>query len=93
MEDPIPAAAEFITNDNLYELKQQPSWWEGEYDSREFYDDHAAIFQDDFSGQREYVYLLKIVNPGKFQVSPAEVQPMYEPAIFATSDAITVEVK
>jgi len=93
MEDPIPAGAEFITNDNLYELKQQPSWWEGEYDSREFYDDHAAIFQDDFSGQREYVYLLKIVNPGKFQVSPAEVQPMYEPAIFATSDAITVEVK
>ena len=93
MEDPIPAGAEFITNDNLYELKQPPTWWESDYTSREFYDDRAAIFQDEFSGQREYVYLLKIVNPGKFQVSPAEVQPMYQPSIFATSDAITVEVK
>jgi alpha-2-macroglobulin len=93
MEDPIPAGAEFITNDDLYELKQKPSWWEGEYDSREFFDDRAAIFQDEFSGEREYTYLLRIVNPGKFQVSPAEVQPMYQPSIFATSDAITVEVK
>ncbi|MGB6200273.1 MAG: MG2 domain-containing protein [Candidatus Acidiferrales bacterium] len=93
MEDPIPAGAEFITNDNLYELKQPPAWWEGSYTSREFHDDRAAIFQDDFSGQREYMYLLKIVNPGKFQVSPAEVQPMYQPSMFATSDAITVEVK
>jgi hypothetical protein len=93
MEDPIPAGAEFITNDNLYELKQPPSWWESDYTSREFHDDRAAIFQDEFSGQREYVYLLKIVNAGKFQVSPAEVQPMYQPSVFATSDAITVEVK
>ncbi len=93
MEDPIPAGAEFITSDNLYELKQPPSWWESDYTSREFHDDHAAIFQDYFTGQREYVYLLKIVNPGKFQVSPAEVQPMYQPSIFATSDATTVEVK
>ncbi|MGD0841231.1 MAG: MG2 domain-containing protein [Candidatus Acidiferrales bacterium] len=93
MEDPIPAGAEFITNSGLYELKQQPSWWQSYYDSEEFFDDHAAIFQDSFSGQRQYVYLLKIVNPGKFQVSPAEVQPMYQPSIFATSDAITVEVK
>jgi hypothetical protein len=93
MEDPIPAGAEFITNDNLYELKQPPTWWQSDYTSREFHDDRAAIFQDQFSGQREYVYLLKIVNPGKFQVSPAEVQPMYQPSVFATSDAITVEVK
>jgi uncharacterized protein YfaS (alpha-2-macroglobulin family) len=93
MEDPIPAGAEFITNSNLYELKQQPPWWETDYTSIEFYDDHAAIFQDEFSGQRQYVYLIRIVNPGKFQVSPAEVQPMYQPSVFATSDAITVEVK
>jgi uncharacterized protein YfaS (alpha-2-macroglobulin family) len=93
MEDPIPAGAEFIINSNLYELKEQPPWWETNYTSIEFHDDHAAIFQDEFSGQREYVYLMRIVNPGKFQVSPAEVQPMYQPSIFATSDAITVEVK
>jgi alpha-2-macroglobulin len=93
MEDPIPAGAEFITRDDLYELKQRPSWWEYWFTRREFHDDRAAIFQTYFSGRHEYVYLLKIVNPGKFQVSPAMVQPMYQPSIMATSDAAVVEVK
>ncbi|MGC2287578.1 MAG: MG2 domain-containing protein [Candidatus Acidiferrum sp.] len=93
MEDPIPAGAEFITRDDLYELKQRPSWWEYWFTRREFHDDRAAIFQTYFSGRHEYVYLLKIVNPGKFQVSPAMVQPMYQPSIMATSDAAVVEVR
>jgi len=93
MEDPIPAGAEFITRDDLYELKERPSWWGYWYTRREFHDDRAAIFQEYFKGQHQYVYLLKIVNPGKFQVSPAMVQPMYQPSIFATSDAASMEVK
>jgi hypothetical protein len=93
MEDPIPAGAEFITRDDLYQLRQRPSWWEYWFTRREFHDDRAAIFQTYFSGRHEYVYLLKIVNPGKFQVSPAMVQPMYQPSIMATSDAAIVEVK
>jgi uncharacterized protein YfaS (alpha-2-macroglobulin family) len=93
MEDPIPAGAEFLQRDDLYELKEKPSWWEYWFTRREFHDDRAAIFQEYFKGQHQYVYLLKIVNPGIFQVSPAMVQPMYRPAIFATSDAAVVEVK
>lgn len=93
MEDPIPAGAEFITRDDLYELKQRPSWWEYWFTRREFHDDRAAIFQTYFRDTHQYVYLLKIVNPGKFQVSPAMVQPMYQPSIMATSDAAVVEVK
>jgi alpha-2-macroglobulin len=93
MEDHIPAGAEFITRDDLYELKQRPSWWEYWFTRREFHDDRAAIFQTYFTGRHEYVYLLKIVTPGKFQVSPAIVQPMYQPSILATSDAAVVEVK
>jgi len=93
MEDPIPAGAEFITRDDLYELKEKPHWWEYWFTRREFHDDRAAIFQEYFNGQHQYVHLLKIVNPGKFQVSPAMVQPMYQPSIFATSDAAVVEVK
>ena len=93
MEDPIPAGAEFITRDDLYELKQRPSWWEYWFTRREFHDDRAAIFQTYFSATHQYVYLLKIVNPGKFQVSPAMVQPMYQPSIMATSDAAIVEVR
>lgn len=93
MEDPIPAGAEFLQREDLYELKQRPAWWTSWYTRREFHDDRAAIFQTYFDTRREYVYLLKIVNPGKFQVSPAMVRPMYQPSIFATSDAIVLEVK
>lgn len=93
MEDPIPAGAEFITRDDLYELKERPRWWEYWFTRREFHDDRAAIFQEYFTGTHQYVYLLKIVNPGKFQVSPAMVQPMYQPSVFATSDAALMEVK
>lgn len=93
MEDPIPAGAEFIQRDDLYELRERPSWWECWFSRREYHDDRAAIFQTYFNGSRQYVYLLKIVNPGKFQISPAMVQPMYQPAIFATSDAAHLEVK
>jgi len=93
MEDPIPAGSEFIQRDDLYELKQKPDWWQSWFTRREFHDDRAAIFQTYFSKQQQYVYLLKVVNPGKFQVSPAMVRPMYQPSIFATSDAILLEVK
>jgi uncharacterized protein YfaS (alpha-2-macroglobulin family) len=93
MEDPIPAGTEFIQREDLYELKNPPDWWKSSYTRREFHDDRAAIFQDYFSGRREYTYLLKVVNPGKFQVSPAMVQPMYLPSVMATSDAATVEVQ
>ena len=93
MEDPIPAGAEFIQRDDLYELKQRPDWWQSWFTRREFHDDRAAIFQTYSTGTHVYTYLLKIVNPGRFQVSPAMVQPMYQPSVQATSDATILEVK
>lgn len=94
VEDPIPAGTEFIERDDLYEIKDKPSWWYFWYTRREFHDDHAAIFQTYFGhGQTQYLYLLKVVNPGRFRVSPARVQPMYQPQYLATSESRTVEVK
>ncbi|HLW53739.1 MAG TPA: MG2 domain-containing protein [Candidatus Angelobacter sp.] len=93
VEDPIPAGAEFIQRDDLYELRQKTDWWGFWFTRREFYDDHAAFFQTYFKDHKEYVYLLKIVNPGKFRISPASVQPMYQPSVLATTDAATMEVK
>ena len=53
-----------------------------------------AIFQTYFpQGQQQYFYLLKVVNPGVFQVSPARVQPMYQPDVMATTEARRLEVK
>jgi uncharacterized protein YfaS (alpha-2-macroglobulin family) len=38
------------------------------------------------------VYLLKVVNPGKFAMSPAQAGPMYQPEVQATTDPATLEV-
>jgi len=34
-----------------------------------------------------------VVNPGKFRVSPARVQPMYQPQFLATTESRTMEVR
>lgn len=94
VEDPIPAGTEFIERDDLYEIKDKPSWWYYWFTRREFHDDRAAFFQTYFDrGQVQYLYLLKVVNPGRFRVSPARVQPMYQPQHLATTESKTVEVK
>ena len=92
-EDPIPAGTEFLANTGLYTLNNKPDWWADWFTRKEFHDDRAAFFNTDFSGRREYVYLLKVVNPGKFAISPAQVEPMYQSNVQATSDPATLEVQ
>ncbi|MFL6465967.1 MAG: alpha-2-macroglobulin family protein, partial [Bryobacteraceae bacterium] len=87
VEDPIPAGTEFIERDNLYHIRNKPPWWRYWFTRRELHDDRMAIFQTYFNeGQQQYFYLLKVVNPGIFHVSPARVQPMYQPGIEATTE-------
>ncbi len=94
IEDPIPAGTEFIERDNAYELKSRPPWWFYGFTRREMHDDRMAIFQTWLpQGQHEYFYLLKVVNPGLFQVSPARVGPMYQTGVMATSESRRLEVK
>ena len=93
LEDPIPAGTEFIERDDLYELKIRPNWWGWGYARREFHDDRAGFFITYFNKREEFRYLLKVVNPGLFKVSPARVGPMYQPSMFATSESQTLEVK
>jgi uncharacterized protein YfaS (alpha-2-macroglobulin family) len=92
-EDPIPAGVEFLDHTELYKLNNKPDWWADWFTRKEFHDDRAAFFNTDFNGRREYVYLLKVVNPGKFAISPAQAGPMYQPGIQATSDPATLEVQ
>jgi len=94
IEDPIPAGAEFIEKDELYKIRSQPPWWQRFFSRREYHDDHAATFQEYFNGkERQYFYLVKVVNPGKFRISPARVQPMYQPQYLSTTDSKILEVK
>ena len=92
LEDPIPAGSEFIPNEDSYPIDQRPSGWTDWYMRGEFHDDRAAYFASDFSGRQEIFYLIRIVNSGNFQISPASVQPMYQPGIQATSDALQLQV-
>jgi hypothetical protein len=94
VEDPIPAGTEFIERDDSYEVKNRPAWWEYYFTRRELHDDRMAIFQTHFAqGQQQYFYLLKVVNPGAFQVSPARVEPMYQPGFLSTTESRRLEVK
>ncbi len=94
IEDPSPSGTESIARDDLYELDEQPTWWARWYSDRELRDDRTTFFNFYFpQGQHEYVYLLKVVNPGVFRMSPTSVQPMYQPEYLSTSDALTVTVK
>jgi uncharacterized protein YfaS (alpha-2-macroglobulin family) len=94
IEDPIPSGTESIARDDLYELDDRPAWWGRWFSNRELRDDRTTFFNWYFpQGQHEYVYLLKVVNPGVFRVSPTSVEPMYQPEYLSTSDALTVTVK
>jgi hypothetical protein len=92
LEDPIPAGTEFITSEDSYPIDQRPGGWYGWFTRREFHDDHAAFFASDFTGRQEIFYLIRVVNPGAFQISPARVRPMYQQGVEATSDALRLQV-
>ena len=92
-EDPIPSGTEFLANTGLYKLNNKPDWWADWYTRKEFHDDRAAFFNTEFNGRREYVYLLKVVNPGKFVISPAQAGPMYQTTVQTTTDPATLEVQ
>ncbi len=92
LEDPIPAGTEFIQNEESYPIDHRPGGWYGWFTRREFHDDHAAFFADDFTGRQEIFYLIRVVNPGTFQISPARVLPMYQQGVQATSDALQLQV-
>jgi hypothetical protein len=92
-EDPIPAGTEFLANTGLYSLNHKPDWWADWFTRKEFHDDRAAFFNTEFNGRREYVYLLKAVNPGKFAISPAQAGPMYQSNVQTTTEPATLEVQ
>lgn len=91
IEDPLPAGAEPIREDRLYELDERRSTWYGS--AREFRDDRVVFFQESFeAGRYEYTYLLKVVTPGAFKAMPAQIAPMYIPDVSASSDPQALEV-
>lgn len=92
LEDPIPAGTEFVNSEDSYPIQDRPAAWSPWFTRQEFHDDHAAFFADEFTGRQEVFYLLRVVNPGSFHISPANVEAMYQPGVHASSDAQQLEV-
>ena len=92
-EDPIPAGTEFLPETGLYTLNNKPDWGAEWFTRKEFHDDRAAFFNTDFGPRSVYVYLLKVDNPGKFAISPAQAGPMYQSNVETTTDPATLEVQ
>ncbi len=64
------------------------------YSRREFHDDHVALLVDYFRNEQgTFLHLLKVVNPGTFRVSPAQVRPIYPPQCPSTSKRRTGAVQ
>lgn len=93
IEDPIPAGVEFIPNESTFNIVSRPSTWGYWYTRREFHDDRAAIFATSFEKRQESFYLLKVINPGSYAISPASVAPMYQPGVMATTDELHLDVQ
>lgn len=94
IEDPIPSGTEFIDRRESFELESSPPWWSWNPSAKEYRDDRAAIFEYEFErGQRQFTHILRVVNPGSFKVSPASVQPMYQPGYRATTGSTGLEVE
>lgn len=91
IEDPIPAGTEFVQKEDSYQIVDRPGAWDWWYTRREFHDDRAAMFATEFEGRHESFYLLKVVNPGGFVVSPAHVEPMYQPGVQATTEELRLQ--
>jgi uncharacterized protein YfaS (alpha-2-macroglobulin family) len=86
IEDPLPAGAEAIANQDAYELEKPEPWWRFGRGRREYRDTRVVQFQDRLPGGRaDYGYLLKVVTPGAFRAMPAQVLPMYVPGVAAST--------
>lgn len=93
LEDPLPAGAEPVQQDEGYEMERPDvKRWYGS--RREFHDDRAVFFQDRFDqGRYDYEYLLKVMTPGRFKALPAQISAMYVPEATASSEIQPVIVE
>lgn len=93
VEDPVPAGAEAVGRSDGLALRGVPKWWQWWHARRELRDNRVLWFpwrvpQSGFDA----VYLFRFTTAGRFRVSPARVEPMYEPGVMAWSEAAEWEV-
>jgi hypothetical protein len=90
VNDPIPAGTELIESTAALDgaIGYSPF-----YEGHEYHDDRASFFRTSFKGSGEFIYFLRVVNPGKFGISPGSAETMYQPDVFSTTSMDTLTVK
>jgi uncharacterized protein YfaS (alpha-2-macroglobulin family) len=82
IEDPIPAGTELIESGPAL---QSTFSYNPDYSGSEFHDDRASFFRTELHGEGQFMYFLRVTNPGEFEISPASVESMYELGTQATT--------
>jgi uncharacterized protein YfaS (alpha-2-macroglobulin family) len=93
VDSPLPAGAEPVARDEVYDIVPQPPWWKLSWSRRELRDSHALWFpwglQD---GPAVYSALIRFTNPGVYRLGAARVEAMYQPGRFRATEQVTLEV-
>ncbi len=101
--DYAPAGAEFInlefsntdkTLSSYVDDDECYGWCRPKFDHQEFHETKVKFFTDYLpAGTHEIKYLIQTRIAGEFQVLPAQIEEMYFPEVFATTNGKIVEIK
>ena len=92
VEDPIPAGCEQVEQVSGIDLNHAEKDWTDWYSAREFRDNRAVLFLDQFDGTARFQYAMRVQVPGRFRAAPARVERMYEPDVRANSATAALTV-
>jgi uncharacterized protein YfaS (alpha-2-macroglobulin family) len=93
IDSPLPAGAEPVVRDEVYDITPQPPWWKLSWSRRELRDSHVLWFPWALpDGPSLYSALIRFTNPGVYRMGAARVEAMYQPGLFRATEQVTLEV-
>ena len=93
IDSPLPAGAEPVARDDVYDISPQPPWWKLSWSRRELRDSHALWFPWALlDGPAIYSAMIRFTNAGTYRMGAARVEAMYQPGLFRATEQVTLEV-
>lgn len=93
IDSPLPAGAEPVARDEVYDIQPQPPWWKLSWSRRELRDSHALWFPWALrDGPALYSALIRFTNLGVYRLGAARIEAMYQPGLFRATEQVTLEV-
>jgi uncharacterized protein YfaS (alpha-2-macroglobulin family) len=93
IDSPLPAGAEPVARDEVFDIVPQPPWWKLSWSRRELRDSHALWFPWGLAeGPALYSALIRFTNPGVYRLGAARIEAMYQPGRFRSTGQPTLEV-